>query len=393
VVQKGQGFDPARGDVVVIDLARPDGAIVLVEGPQVKVGDSSPVIFRRPPGMLPVPPPVLEGCSTVREALGRLLPFPEDDWRAVVLGTFLLGALVPVIPQPILVLFGEQGTGKSRLAQALRAVIDPHVTLLRRPPRDERDLFIAASNNWLPAFDNLSSLPVWFGDCLCTISSGGGYAVRKLYTDGDEVMFQVRRPVILTAIHPPTTRPDLVDRMLLVEVTRAGPARSEIELDEVLEAVRPRLLGAVLRALGSALCLRTDCEVPDPIRLVDFHQLAVAAGKVPALGWPPEVVDAALRETRKDLCQRVLDASPVGGLLLEVSRFGFSGTMTELLRRLEALAPKIQGRRGEFPTSPEALGKALSEIEPYLRVKGVRLHRFRAGHTSQRMVELVIDPE
>jgi hypothetical protein len=36
VVQKGQGFDPARGDVVVIDLARPDGAIVLVEGPQVK---------------------------------------------------------------------------------------------------------------------------------------------------------------------------------------------------------------------------------------------------------------------------------------------------------------------------------------------------------------------
>jgi hypothetical protein len=41
---------------------------------------------------------------------------------------------------------GEQGSAKTVLSKLLRAVIDPSVAPVRALPRDERELFIAASN-------------------------------------------------------------------------------------------------------------------------------------------------------------------------------------------------------------------------------------------------------
>jgi hypothetical protein len=59
----------------------------------------------------------------------------------------------------LLVLAGEQGSAKSTLAGMLRALVDPNVAPLRALPRDDRDLFIAANNAHLLAFDNASGLP------------------------------------------------------------------------------------------------------------------------------------------------------------------------------------------------------------------------------------------
>ena len=47
------------------------------------------------------------------------------------------------------------------------------------------------------AFDNLSGLPAWISDTLCRLATGGGFAVRQLYSDQDEVLFDAMRQVIL----------------------------------------------------------------------------------------------------------------------------------------------------------------------------------------------------
>ena len=49
---------------------------------------------------------------------------------------------------------------------------------MRALPRDDRDLFIAASNGHVLAFDNVSGLPAWISDTLCRLATGGGFAVR-----------------------------------------------------------------------------------------------------------------------------------------------------------------------------------------------------------------------
>ena len=70
----------------------------------------------------------------------------------------------------------------------------------------------AASNGHVLAFDNVSGLPAWISDTLCRLAAGGGFAVRQLYTDQDEVLFDAARPVILNGIEDIVTRPDLADR-------------------------------------------------------------------------------------------------------------------------------------------------------------------------------------
>jgi hypothetical protein len=71
---------------------------------------------------------------------------------------------------------------------------------VRALPREERELMIAANNSYLLAFDNLSGLPHWLSDSLCRLATGGSFAVRQLYTDAEEVLFEASRPILLNGI-------------------------------------------------------------------------------------------------------------------------------------------------------------------------------------------------
>jgi hypothetical protein len=67
------------------------------------------------------------------------------------------------------VIAGEQGSPKTVLSKMLRALVDPNIAPVRSLPREERDLFIAANNGHVLAFDNLSALPPWLSDALCRL--------------------------------------------------------------------------------------------------------------------------------------------------------------------------------------------------------------------------------
>lgn len=56
----------------------------------------------------------------------------------------------------------------------------------------------------------------WISDTLCRLATGGGFAVRRLYSDMDEVLFDAARPVILNGIEDIVTRPDLADRAVFL---------------------------------------------------------------------------------------------------------------------------------------------------------------------------------
>src|SRR5258708_19449931 len=107
----------------------------------------------------------------------------------------------------------------------LRALVDPNVALLRALPRDDRDLFIAAHNGYLLAFDNVSGLPYWLSDTFCRLATGGGFATRQLYTDSDEVLFDAVRPIILNGIEDMFSRPDLADPPIFLSLAPIPQAR------------------------------------------------------------------------------------------------------------------------------------------------------------------------
>jgi hypothetical protein len=149
-----------------------------------RVIDRPPVRFRRAAGMKPLPIPVAGGSV---ETLQSFLNVQSTDFLLAV--AFVLAALRPRGPYPVIVLSGEHGSAKTTFTAILRALLDPNTAPLRALPRNDRDLFIAASNGHVLAFDNVSGLPPWLSDTLCRLATGGGFAVRQLYTDQEEVLF------------------------------------------------------------------------------------------------------------------------------------------------------------------------------------------------------------
>jgi hypothetical protein len=193
-----------------------------------RVINNPPVRFRRAAGMQPLPMPAPGGSvETLRSFLNV-----QSDSDFVLVVAWALAVLRNRGPYPVIVLSGEQGSAKSTFSAILRALLDPNTAPLRALPREDRDLFIAASNGHVLAFDNVSGLPAWISDTLCRLATGGGFAVRQLYTDQDEMLFDAVRPVILNGIEDIVTRPDLADRavFLTLEPIPEERRRPEAEL-------------------------------------------------------------------------------------------------------------------------------------------------------------------
>jgi hypothetical protein len=160
-----------------LDLADEEWRAVEIDATGWRVIESPPVRFRRASGMKPLPVPLGGG------SVGTLRSFLNVQSNAdfVLVVAWALACLRDRGPYPVIVLSGEQGSAKSTFSAILRALLDPNTAPLRALPREDRDLFIAASNGHVLAFDNVSGLPIWIADTLCRLATGGGFAVRQLF--------------------------------------------------------------------------------------------------------------------------------------------------------------------------------------------------------------------
>jgi len=158
----------------------------------------------------------------------------------------------------------------------------------------------------------VSGLPAWISDTLCRLATGGGFAVRQLYTDQDEMLFDASRPVILNGIEDIVTRPDLADRavFLTLEAIPEERRRPEAKLWAAFEAERPRILGVLLDAVVEGLERLPDTHLPKLPRMADFALWATACET--AL-WPAGTFWSAYFGNRDEAVEGVIDADPIAG--------------------------------------------------------------------------------
>lgn len=346
--------------------------------------DNPPVRFVRRRGMLALPEPIRHGQM---DELWPLLNLTDSRARMLV-WAWLIGALRPSGPYPVLVLQGEQGTAKTTVAKMLRALVDPGVAAVRTVPRNESDLLIAARNRWVIALDNLSGLQPWLSDALCRLATGGGFSTRELYTNLDEVFIEVQRPCILNGIDDICTRDDLIDRAIIVNLEPIADTtrKPEAELWEAFERIRPAVLGALLDAVATALGRLRDIP-PAPLpRMADFTLWARAAE--PVLGVNDGAFDAAYSSSRQSAIEDALDGSAVANTLRRMmdTHERWEGTATELLARLDHLADTKIHRLPSWPKGAKALSSELRRLAPALRSVGIVTTWDRSA--SQRTVTL-----
>lgn len=351
---------------IYIDLCNEAWECVEITPQGWQIIPEAPIPFVRRMGMQPLPSPVQGG------SLAELLPFVNlaNPDHAVLLYAWLVHALNPDNPQPVLVLTGEQGTGKSTVSKMIRSLIDPSVSPVRSEPRSEQDLVISAENGWLQAFENLSRVQPWLSNALCRLATGAGFATRKLYAGREEELFYARRPIILNGIDDLTTRPDLADRAITIFLARIPQSerRTERELWPAFEAARPGILGALFDAMVTAL-KGSPKTCPDELdRMADFIHWTIAAEP----SFPAECADflttylAVRRDAEEATIERDLVAMAVVRMLEKEGPW--TGSMSDLGERLLAFVPNGGGRKPrDWPRNGKAMSARLRRIAPALR--------------------------
>jgi hypothetical protein len=349
-----------------------------------------PVRFRRAAGMLPLPAPQEGGTI---EALGSLLNLASRN-DLVLIVAWLLATLRSGGPYPLLAVSGEQGSAKTVLSKLLRALIDPNAAAVRALPRELRELMIAANNGHLLAFDNLSALPAWLSDALCRLASGGSFAVRQLYSDDDEVLFQAARPILLNGIEDVIGRPDLADRAIFLSLAPIGEEqrRPEAELWREFEIARPRILGALLDAAVHGLRALDRVQFDRLPRMADFVMWAMACET--AL-WSAGTFVRAYAANRRAAIEGVIEVDPVAACVREImaERSTWTGSATDLLRAEADLARDRARTSPGWPKNPRALAGHLRRAQTALRALGIEILFNREGRAGTRIIRMSKAPE
>ncbi|GMA60351.1 hypothetical protein NZD89_12180 [Alicyclobacillus fastidiosus] len=380
-----------ENDGIWIDLCDEKWQAVKVSANGWEVVDKPDVYFTRKRGMLALPQPVSDGDWSSLWSIANL----KTKEQRIMAIAWLLGALRPAGPYPILVVEGEQGSGKSLLSRLLRGLIDPNEATSRRPPRDERDLFIAAGNNHVVAFENLSGLPQWLSDALCVLSTGGGFATRALYENSEETIINAMRPILLNGIDAIATRGDLRDRTLLLTLNRIpdDERQSEAEIWHEYERVKSQIFGLLLDAVSAALRYWDSTKLEKAPRMADFARWIIAAEQGGSLPWDPGEFLEVYLSAQTQMTAQAIESDKLAQAIIDMMRREheggeWTGTATQLAHTLTPYVENPDFKRDTWLYNPRVMGNRLRRIAPDLRVQGLDIRFGTVGHEKTRIITL-----
>ncbi len=367
-----------QGASYLVDLCDDFWRVVRVMPGSWQILDRSPVYFTRTQSMRPLPEPVQGGDIGL---LWRHVNIPAN--RRVMVLTWLLDSFRPDTPFPVLELVGEQGSAKSTTQTVLRSLVDPNKVALRGRPKSVEDIFVAGTCNWLVSYENLSSLSAEQQDAICTLSTGGGFASRQLYTNGEEHVMETKRPVVLNGIAVVATRPDLIDRVIHVDMPTISPEarRDEADATAAWERDRPVVFGALLDLFAEALRILPTVHLAHKQRMADFERFGEAVAR--ALGFEQGEFQRQYAEQVRAGIDRALESNAVAQVLDKyfeerISPWNWQGTAGQLY---DLLNYQPIPDRSTWPKSPKGLADQLRRIAPAYRAKGIEISHL--GHSRE----------
>jgi hypothetical protein len=355
-----------HGDSIVIDLGTPDGRCVIIRPGSWRVEPRSPVLFRRTALTSAIPEPVRDGDGMT--ALAGLLNTDDSTFR--LLTGWMISALIPEIPHPILAFKGEQGTGKTTAARSVVQIIDPSPAPLRTAPRDVKQWVVVAAASWAVCLDNVNAISGWLSETLCRAVTGDGNVDRALYTDDDVTVLAFRRVIMMTSIDAGQLDGDLAERLLLIELQpmKDGARRTDAELTDAYADAQPVILASLLDLTAAVLKELPGVRPETMPRMADFACVLHALDTVKATdNWDTLGTYAAAADT---IAADVLEGDQFGktvvAFICERRDGKWSGTASQLL---ELITPDKPPKN--WPKDASRTGGRLKRLAPLLRQAGI----------------------
>ena len=361
-----------------LDLADEKWRVVVISQEGWRILNNSPINFVRFKNTLPLPEPRQSGKNILDELRKLFNLENEKDFYLII--DFLLNILSPFESYIGLALIGEQGTAKTTAARIIKHILDPDRKTKLTTPKNEEDLIISSRTSKLLLFDNLSKCTQKFSDSLCRLLDGSGIAKRRLFTDEDESVLYASSPIILTSITNPFMYPDLLDRIVMLNLKPidSKKRKTEEEIFKKLGEIHPYILGSLFDLTSKALKNIEKVDLKNKPRRADFAVWLAAS----ELDENEKKLLPAYLSNINDIVTMSLDNDPLASAIIEwfESKEEWKGSVTELKNQIFNVAGKE--RKNEIPKASNKFSERLIRLSSFLRNVGIDIKRKRTNNGS-----------
>jgi len=294
-----------------------------------KLIDETPALFWRPEGFESFAPPRSGGSIN---DLKSILNFDDRNYKLLI--AYMINCYNPYGPFMALIPQGGKGSGKSMVSSIIKRIIDPSVVERSMLPKNDHDLVIQASQQFLLSIDNVSNVPFNLSDNFCRVLTGSAFVTRRYYTDNESRIFRLERPIILNGIGNFINAADLLERSIQInlEPIPPGMSKTERQMEKELARLLPGFMGALFDCVSYGLANIDKVEAPTNIRMADAAHFILACE--PATGFEPGAMIAAVSDARHEMMTDRIVNDPLFIELCKIienlDNYHFTGTMGEL---------------------------------------------------------------
>ncbi len=379
-----------HNESIFYDLSNSKWQAIEVTKDGYQVIDSPPILFRRYSHQLPQPIPV-HGVD-LRDYI-KFFNLKNTDSEVLLL-SWIVTCFVPDIPHTVLNLHGIQGSAKSTMERLLKTLIDNSSAGLLTLVHNKAELAQMLSHHWLAAFDNVSDLSNEISDTLCRAVSGYSFSKRELYSDDGDIILPIKRCIAINGINMIFTRPDLLERSILIELEPIPPnkRRTEKEVLEQFEKEKAGFLGAIFDVLSKAIKIKKTINLTDKPRMADFVEWGCAIAK--AIGYESSEFLSAYELNLELHNEEVINSSLPAQMIVKFfsGKTEWLGTAENLYNRLNTLVEQegIRTNKYNWINSPNALGRFLNRLKPALEHYGIYVDKKHKDR--ERLIHLTRKP-
>lgn len=243
------------------------------------------------------PIPDLDFKSDIFDQWMSLTNVKKDD--TLLAKVAIISIFIPNIQRIIFLVHGGQDAAKSTFQFLVKDLTDPdRPKNLLSLPHDKDEFQLQLAHRHVTFYDNLKekkSFP-WLATEVCIASTGGGSTKRKLYSDEDDVIWDLQLTQGFNGINMVLNEPDVLRRSLLFElesIEEENKVEQQVIIQRATE-LKPYLLGYILITVSKAMSIKDTLELKKKPGLADFVMWGEAISR--AMGYPEmEFVEAYRR--------------------------------------------------------------------------------------------------
>ena len=238
------------------------------------------------------------------------------------------------LQQPLGIIMGRRGSGKTFVCKMLNALIDPTVSPIISKPKGVEDFKVLLGNRDNIIFDNYSdNFNQNVSDVLCLSVTGGSSSNRKLYTNGEIVHQNLKCGVYVTALDNPVSKTDLADRSLFFHLERilSYDRRDEEDLLKDFNNDLPYMYGHTFHIIANVFnkIENISMDKGSPIRLTSFYKYGQIIAE--ELGYNVETFRDHLMSNKKDSDDALANDDDFALVLIEFCQIVSPQTSLSLL--------------------------------------------------------------